>query len=313
MKKQRLNGFGRIGFLVQFWARAKKRGADPHDRSAFLNGHFKITAHAHAEMGQGRAKNGFALRLELAQFAKNGANFFRISNIRRDGHEAVNFELLQRINLLEFRQQSLRRITKLAGFARNVHFEEDGHGLGGLGGAFIDFRCQRQTVHALDHGEEMDGVAAFVGLQVADHMPAQLAGALADFDFGFLHAIFAEESNTEVGGGADGFGRLAFADGLEGDGFGQATGALAGSGEALPQAGKIFRETHVRLSCQKGSARLREMSRQNAINFRHDCNLHPRPRQTRAGKRPRKVDLISGFAAALPMVEDVVIVTGMRR
>ncbi len=91
---------------------------------------------------------------------------------------------------------------------------------------------QREAIDALDHGEEVNGVAAFVGLEVADHVPLKLSGALADFDFGFLDAVLAEEGEAEIGGGADGGRGLVFADGLEGDGAGIAVGAGAGGGDA---------------------------------------------------------------------------------
>jgi len=79
---------------------------------------------------------------------------------------------------------------------------------------------------------------------MADHVPAQMAGALADFGPGFLHAVFAEESETETGGGTNGGRRLAFADGQERDGFGSATGAETGGVDAVTDVLQIGGQMH---------------------------------------------------------------------
>jgi len=90
----------------------------------------------------------------------------------------------------------------------------------------------------------VDGVAAFIGLEVADHVPAQMAGALADFGPGFLHAVFTEQSQAKSGGGADGGRRLAFADGEERDGFGSATGAETGGVDARADVLQVGGQIH---------------------------------------------------------------------
>jgi hypothetical protein len=90
----------------------------------------------------------------------------------------------------------------------------------------------------------VDGIAAFVGLQVADHVPMKVGGAERNFGFGFLDAIFAKESDTKRGGGLDGFGRLTFADRLERDGIRGASGAAAGIVDALADVLQIRRQIH---------------------------------------------------------------------
>ena len=54
------------------------------------------------------------------------------------------------------------------GFAGDVHFEQDGHRLGGGVSALVDFLRQRETVHTFDHREQFHRVPAFVALQMSD-------------------------------------------------------------------------------------------------------------------------------------------------
>jgi hypothetical protein len=238
-----LNFFRRPA-LLNAGAGAEERAAQPDDGRAFLDGDFVIAAHAHAEMRQGRAEDLFALFLQLAQLAEHGPHLFGVGRPWSDGHEAVDFDFAEGIDFGKVGEQLGGRVAELAGFAGDVYLDEDGHGFGGFAGPLVNFAGEVEAVHALDHFEEVDGVAAFVGLEMADHVPAQMAGALADFGPGFLHAVFAEESQAEAGGGAHGGRRLTFADGQERDGFGSATGSEAGGGDALADVLQIGGQIH---------------------------------------------------------------------
>ena len=105
----------------------------------------------------------------------------------------------------EIGEQLLGATAELAGFAGDVYLEQDREGAGGFGGPFVQLAGERQAVHALDHLEQVDGVTALVGLKMADHVPAEVARALADFDPGFLNAVLPETRQAEIGGGPHGF------------------------------------------------------------------------------------------------------------
>lgn len=69
--------------------------------------------------------------------------------------------------------------------------------------------------------------------------------AEANFWFGFLNAILPEKRQAEVGGSADGFGRLAFADGLQGDRFRRAANAAAGGINTLLNTIQVRSQVHI--------------------------------------------------------------------
>lgn len=56
----------------------------------------------------------------------------------------------------------------------------------------------------MNHLEEEDGIPGFVGLQMADHMPAEVPGAVWDFDFGSERGS-PQKPLACCGEGADGF------------------------------------------------------------------------------------------------------------
>src|SRR5580700_11418681 len=80
-------------------ARPEESGPDTNDRCAFFNGDLEVTAHAHAEMGEGSAEELLASFLELAQLSEHRADFFGIGNIRSHGHQAVDFNFFQVVKL----------------------------------------------------------------------------------------------------------------------------------------------------------------------------------------------------------------------
>ena len=84
-----------------------------------------------------------------------------------------------------------------------------------------------------------DGVPAFVGLEVADEMPAQMTWAIGNLGLGFLHAIFAEEREAGFGGFADDWSREFFTHRDELHILRRAPGAVAGGGDALLYGGQV--------------------------------------------------------------------------
>lgn len=96
-----------------------------------------------------------------------------------------------------------------------------------------------QAVHSMQEIKQGDGVPAFVGLQVADEMPAQMAGTIGNLSLGFLHAIFAKEREAAIGGFVDYGGREFFAHRDELHILRRAPGAVAGGGDALLYGGQV--------------------------------------------------------------------------
>ncbi len=77
-------------------------------------------------------------------------------------------------------------------------------------------------------------VANLVRLQMADEMPARLAGAQRNFRLGFLNLVFAEQKLSGFDRLADGFRRMRFGHGQQRDACGIATGPFTRGGDALP-------------------------------------------------------------------------------
>ena len=138
---------------------------------------------------------------------------------------------------LQLAQQSIRLVAEFAGFSRNVDLQQKRHPLRRLLGAFVDFLREMQTVHALDHVEQLKCVPAFVRLQMTDHVPPQVAGAERNFRLRLLHFAFPKQIQPECGDGANGVGRLAFADREQSDGGRVSIGAGAGSLDPLLNGG----------------------------------------------------------------------------
>src|SRR5882762_7037723 len=90
----------------------KQRGADPDDGGALFDGDVEVAAHAHAQVRQGRAELLLALLLQLAQLLKNRTHLFRFGSPGRDGHETMNFDTRQGVDLLQLGHDLLWLETK---------------------------------------------------------------------------------------------------------------------------------------------------------------------------------------------------------
>ena len=96
-----------------------------------------------------------------------------------------------------------------------------------------------QAIHSVQEIKQGDGVSAFVGLEVADEMPAQIAGTIRNLSLGFLHAIFAKESDATIGGFVDDGGREFFTHRDELHILRRASGAVAGGCNAFLNGGQV--------------------------------------------------------------------------
>ena len=88
--------------------------------------------------------------------------------------------------------------------------------------------------------KEGDGVPAFVGLEVADEMPAQMTWAIANLGLGFLYAIFAEDREAGFGRFADDRRRKFFTHRDQLYVFRRASGTVAGGGNAFLHGGQVI-------------------------------------------------------------------------
>jgi hypothetical protein len=192
-------------------------GADAHEGRAFFDGDFKIIGHPHAQMRQGSAEDLLALPFQFAELAKNGPRSLRQRRPGWDSHQAVDFQPGEGVQRFEVRPQLVRRVAELTGLADNIHLQQNRDCFRRLFGAPVDFFREAEAIDTLDHVEQSDGVAGLVGLEMADHVPAQPARAQGDLGFGFLHLVFAEEAQPEGGCGADDLWRLTLGHRDEGD------------------------------------------------------------------------------------------------
>src|SRR5678816_1036842 len=90
----------------------------------------------------------------------------------------------------------------------------------------------------------MHRVSALVGLEMADHVPAQLARTLADLDLRFLDAVLAEDGQPELGGGSNPLRWLALGDSEQAHARSIAMGALACRLDLAMNALKIGGKVH---------------------------------------------------------------------
>src|SRR5262249_20109857 len=146
---------------------------------------------------------------------------------------AVDFKAGQGIDRAQVRLKWLRGVAELARFTGQIDLEQYRHGFSRLLGALADFLGGMQAVHAFNHLQKFDRIAALVGLQMPDEMPAQFAGAQRNFSLCFLDFILADEDEAKLCGLVDDLRWLPFRDGEERDGVRVASGTLAGGANAL--------------------------------------------------------------------------------
>jgi hypothetical protein len=95
-------------------------------------------------------------------------------------------------------------------FPGNVDFEEDRDPPGRLLGSRVNFLSETKAVDALNRFKQLHGVPRFVGLEMANHVPAYPARAERNFCFGFLNLAFPEIIKPKFYRFIDHLRRLAF-------------------------------------------------------------------------------------------------------
>lgn len=167
-----------------------------------------------------------------------------VGRVGRHGHETVNFDFWKGVDLFEIVEEGGGGVTEFAGFAGDIDLEQDGDGFADFVGLAIDFLGEGEAVYAFEHVEDLNGVAAFIGLKMADHVPAKATWAERNFCFGFLNFVFAEEGLAEAGCFGDGVRAVALGDGEELDVGGVAVAAGAGGGDAQANVFEIGADIH---------------------------------------------------------------------
>ena len=124
--------------------------------------------------------------------AKVGAGVFCLLAPRRHSHKAVNFQSLEVVEDSQFFERFIGVKSVFAGFAGNIDFEKHGDCFGEFFAGVVEGLGDSFAVDAVDPLRDSGGFAAFVGLQMPNEVPAQMARTLRCFLFEFLNFAFSE-------------------------------------------------------------------------------------------------------------------------
>ena len=101
-----------------------------------------------------------------------------------------------------------------------------------------------EAIDAVDQVEQSDRFAAFIGLQVTNHMPTKPVGAEGDLRLRFLDPVFAEDGQPQLRRRPHRFWRLPFADGDQGYRVDPAAGSLASRSQLRPDSVEVCPHVH---------------------------------------------------------------------
>jgi hypothetical protein len=241
---------------------AEDGGAEADRGGAFFDGYGEVVGHAHGEVGEGWVE-GLVLVAEAAQMLEVGAGGFGVGVEGWDGHQAADFEVLERLEGGEKGGEVFGGEAVLGVFGGKFDFDEDGEDfVEGLGGDVEAF-CGLEGVEGVDGVEDFGGLVGLVVLEGADEvglrgrrealrgwrgilLGSEDIGEERKFCLPLLDAVFAEEALARGVGFEDGLGGVHLADGHEGDGRRIAVGASAGVGDIEAQALKVRGDGHGR-------------------------------------------------------------------
>src|SRR5450631_3052130 len=113
--------------------------------------------------------------------------------MRRDAHQARKFEVLCRVERCQDVSERPRIAAALLHLTADVDLDEHRE-LGFEGGALVELAHQLDRIHGVNQRRERRDDARLIALQVADHMPAQVAqvAELGGLFLELLYVIFAE-------------------------------------------------------------------------------------------------------------------------
>src|SRR3990170_2554275 len=130
---------------------------------------------------------------------------------RGDGHQPPQADAGKSRGGLDQRGQLLRDQPRLGFLPSEVHLQEDGDDLPGLGRPTGYFPEEREGVDRLDPREERDGLFHLVPLELPDQVPLG-AREGADLSFRLLDVIFPEDGEPGLEGLSDALRRLGLSD-----------------------------------------------------------------------------------------------------
>lgn len=177
-------------------ARAIDRLADPHHGGAFLDGDLVVARHAHGQLVQAHAGRRF-LPQAVAQGTQQheALPYARgVGRQHRQRHQPAHTQRAVARQLADEGRRLVRMQAVLAGLARSidlhVHIQRAPLGLQ----AALQRLGQAHAVERLELGREARHQLGLVGLQMADHRPAQVGqvGHGLPFPVGLLDLVLAQ-------------------------------------------------------------------------------------------------------------------------
>lgn len=224
-------------------AGAEDRLADAHGGGAFLDGPFEIPGHAHGQFCEIRALRRVLAQLvaQRTQQLEAGAHMGLVRGKQGQRHQAAYPQRAVGGQGAGEVQNLFGRQAELAGLAGRVHLHEDIQAAAGFLQAAVQGLGHAQVVQRLEFLGETGHEFGFVGLQMADHGPAQIGQVGHGFPFavGFLDLVFAQQAAACRIGHADAGFVHGLADGQQAD-FGRiAAGPYAGRIDAGADVGQV--------------------------------------------------------------------------
>ena len=117
---------------------------------------------------------GLQFVAQFAQLAENRTRVLRVVAVRRHGHESAYAEMRKFRQGGKLRAELVGRESMFGLLAGNIHFEQSLSFRSGFARNAIDGSGQSGAVDAVEEGEEREGLADFIFLQVADEVPLQV-------------------------------------------------------------------------------------------------------------------------------------------
>jgi hypothetical protein len=178
---------------------AKECSADADHGGSLFDGDGVVVGHAHGEVLKAVAADLAELEFfeDFAEADKDGAGVFGVGGVGGHAHEADEVAVVHGVDLLGEVDCGADGDSELGAFAGDVDFEENGHDFLEAFGFVLDFLGKAEGIDTLDGFAELHDGADFVALEVADHVPADVAGG---GEFFLTAALLAKKPFFDLGG-----------------------------------------------------------------------------------------------------------------
>ena len=114
-------------------------------------------------------------------------------------------------------------------------------------GTFVDFLCQAERIHRMNHRNLVDDVFYFIGLQVSNQMPSYRLH-MVKLVHDFLHFVFTDVCNAAVDGFIDFIHIMKLGHRNQQNIFARSSAACSSFGLQLIDMFYIFSDRHMRHS-----------------------------------------------------------------